>query len=92
MVIAVSALSGEGLPELLAAVEQRVAAGASVFDVELAGEGLGQLHRLYELGEVLAREDQAEGATVARVRVAKDAAARFRREFPGARIAGRNGS
>jgi GTP-binding protein HflX len=88
MAVAVSALTGEGLPELLAAIEERVAAGASVFDVELAGEGLSQLHRLYELGEVLDRSDRDDGTTLSRVRVAKDAAARFRREFPKARPAG----
>jgi GTP-binding protein HflX len=85
--VAVSALTGEGLPDLLKLIEQRVTAGESVFRVELAGEGLGNLHRLYELGEVLDREDKADGSTVARVRVADDAVARFKRAFPSARLA-----
>ena len=89
VVIAVSALTGEGLPELLAAIEQRVAAGQrDVLRVELTGEGSGELHRLYEFGEVLEREDRADGATVASVRVAKDTVARFRKAFPKARSSG----
>jgi GTP-binding protein HflX len=83
-VVAVSALTGEGLPELLAVIEERVAAARNVYRVELSGEALSHLHQLYELGEVLDRADQADGTTVARVRVAKDASGRFRRAFPGA--------
>jgi len=83
-VVAISALTGEGLPALLAAIEERVAGQNRVFRVELAGAELRHLHRLYELGEVLDRVDTAEGAIVAAVRVGKDALDRFRRAFPNA--------
>ena len=86
MVIAVSALTGEGLPDLLKAVEDRIAAGASVFRVKLEGDALGRLHRLYELGEVIDRDDRKDGETVARVRVPQEAVTRFRHEFPSARL------
>ena len=85
--IAVSAITGEGLPELLSAIEHRVSTDQRVFRVELAGESLRHLHRLYEFGEVLERVDREEGSTVAEVRVQKDAIGRFRRAFPGARPA-----
>ena len=86
-VIVISALTGEGIPTLLKAIEDRVAAANRVFRVELAGADLRHLHRLYELGEVLGRTDTDEGATVAEVRVGKDAVDRFRKAFPDAQPA-----
>ena len=86
-VVPVSALTGVGLQELLELIERRVSSDRSVFRVELSGEGLAQLHRLYELGEVLERTDTAEGSTVARVRVPAESLSRFRRSFPDARKA-----
>jgi GTP-binding protein HflX len=83
-IVAISALTGEGLPDLLRLIEQRLAGGRNVYRVELSGEGLADLHRLYELGDVLDRHDREDGATVARVRVRKESAARFRRAFPDA--------
>jgi GTP-binding protein HflX len=85
-IVAVSALTGEGLPELLDAIERRLSQGHDIYRVELSGEALGQLHRLYELGEVLERTDSVEGATTARVRIPKDFASRFQRTFPMARL------
>ena len=82
--VAISALTGEGLPALLGAVEKRLTGDRGVYSVRLAGEALGLLHRLYEFGEVLARTDADDGATVARVRVAPEAAGRFRKAFPDA--------
>jgi GTP-binding protein HflX len=84
-VVAVSALTGEGLPELLAVVEERIGGGRNVYRVRLSGEGAGNLHRLYELGEVLERNDEADGAIDARVRVPEANVARFLRAFPGAK-------
>ena len=86
-VVTVSALTGEGLPDLLEAVEQKLGSGRRTFRVELAGEALGQLHRLYEMGEVLGREDTDAGTTVAEVRVAADRESAFRKAFPDARAA-----
>ena len=87
-VVAISALNGQGLPDLLEAIEQRLAAGRRMYTVTLAGEALGRLHRLYEFGEVLGRDDTAEGATVAEVRVPAERDTDFRRAFPEARAAG----
>jgi GTP-binding protein HflX len=84
-VVAVSALTRDGLPELLDTIEARVTGGRRTYTVELTGAALGELHRLYEMGEVLRREDTAEGATVADVRVSADRDAQFRKAFPDAR-------
>jgi GTP-binding protein HflX len=81
-IAAISALTGEGLTDLLHLIEQRLSAFRNVFRVELSGESLAGLHRLYELGDVLDRTDRDDGSTVARVRVRKESAARFRKAFP----------
>jgi GTP-binding protein HflX len=84
-IVAVSALTGEGLPELIDLIEQRIVGGRRTYTVALTGAALGDLHKLYEMGEVLDRSDTAEGATVASVRVAADRDAQFRKAFPGAK-------
>jgi GTP-binding protein HflX len=83
-VFAISALTGEGVPALLAAVEARLTASQQIFKVSLTGEGLAKLHRLYDFGEVLDRKDRADGTTVATIRVGRDTVDRFRSTFPGA--------
>jgi len=82
LVVSVAALTGEGLPELLQAIEDRVAEGQAVYRIQLAGERLADLHKLYDFGEVLDREDRGDGTVVARVRVPEEAADRFRKAFP----------
>lgn len=84
-IVAVSALTGEGLDELLAAIERRVSSFGHVFRVHLSGEGLGDLHRLYEFGEVVARDDAKDGTTTIRVRIPERTLDRFQRLFPDAR-------
>jgi GTP-binding protein HflX len=84
-IIPVSALTGEGLPELLDLVEQRLSGARRVYTVELAGAALGNLHRLYEFGEVVDRRDTEAGTTVATVRVPAERDAQFRRVFPDAK-------
>ena len=86
-IVAVSALTGEGLPELLELIEQRLVAGRRTYTVSLAGAALGDLHRLYELGEVLERTDTPEGTTVISVRVPVERDAPFRAAFPDAKRA-----
>jgi GTP-binding protein HflX len=81
----ISALTGEGIPELLTVIERRLAAERPVFEVELSGQGVSELHRLYEFGEVLSRTDKPDGSIVASVRVPKEAQSRFRSAFPTAR-------
>ncbi|MGE5503872.1 MAG: GTPase HflX [Actinomycetota bacterium] len=58
----VSALTGEGLPELLAAVDRRLALGRETVDVALdLADGAG-ISWLYRHGEVVARRDDGQTA------------------------------
>jgi len=81
--IAVSALTGEGLESLLAAIETRLARGRSLIDLDLeASDGQG-LHWLYENAEVMARETGEDGRVHVTVRVGADKVARVKRRFAG---------
>jgi len=83
-VVSVSALTGEGLAELLGVIEDRIAENHLIYRVELAGDRLADLHRLYEFGEVLDREDTRDGTVIARVRISRENNERFARAFPNA--------
>lgn len=85
-VVSVSALTGEGLDDLLMVIEESIAADRAVYQVEVSGEGLGRLHRLYGLGEVLDRQDRPDGTVIARIRVSPDATERFHAAFPQAHL------
>lgn len=87
-VVTISAITGEGLPDLLNAIEQRLTAARRTYTVELTGESLRLLHRLYEFGEVMERNDTADGTTVARVRVSPDRESAFQKSFPDAKGGG----
>jgi len=74
--VAVSALTGDGLDALRAALDERLAAGLEVVEYRLApadGAGIAWLH---EHGEVIARDD-AEEAIRLTVRLSPAARARF---------------
>jgi len=86
-VVAVSALSGEGLPELLGLIEQRLTGGRHIYAVSLAGAALGGLHRLYEMGDVLERTDADDGTTLVTIRVPAEKDTAFRQAFPDAKVA-----
>lgn len=80
--IGISALTGEGLPQLLDLIETHLNAGRDVYVVELSGSQLADLHYLYEVGEVLDRADKPDGATSVRVRVAGRSMDDFHARFP----------
>ncbi|HLH50168.1 MAG TPA: GTPase HflX [Roseiarcus sp.] len=80
--IAVSALTGEGLDALLAAIEDRLAAGRALVDLDIdSADGQG-LHWLYENTEVMARRQAEDGKIHLRLRVAPDKMGRVARRFP----------
>ena len=80
--IAVSALTGEGLDLLLMAIEERLAAGRALIDLDIdSADGQG-LHWLYENTEVMSRRPAEDGRIHLRLRVAPDKMARVARRFP----------
>ena len=76
--VAVSALTGEGLPALLASVDERVAAGMEEREYLLPAADGARIAWLYEHGEVLRRADEDEQVRVA-VRLLPADRARFER-------------
>ncbi len=80
--LAVSALTGEGIDRLIAAIEDRLARGRSLIELTLdPSDGRG-LHWLYEHAEVMSRADADDGLRLT-VRVAPDQVDRVKRRFPG---------
>ena len=74
--IAVSALTGDGLDALRAALDARLAAGLETMEVRLAPSDGAGIAWLYQHGEVLARDD-AEDAVRLTVRISPADRARF---------------
>jgi GTPase len=83
--ILVSALTGEGLDVLMAAIETRIAGGRAVYRVTLDSKQGGALNWLYEEAEVLDRRSDAEGRQVLAVRIAPEKEPRLMRRAPGAK-------
>ncbi|HLW91720.1 MAG TPA: GTPase HflX [Roseiarcus sp.] len=81
--IAVSALTGEGIDALLAAIEARLAKDRDLVDLDIDGADGQGLHWLYENTEVMAREAGEDGRVHLKLRVAPDKLARLARRFPG---------
>ncbi len=77
----VSAVTGEGLDALLAAIEARLAKGREVMEIDLDPTDGQGLHWLYEHAEVLARREAADGGVHLTIRVAPESAERVRRRF-----------
>ena len=83
--VLVSALGGEGVDTLLAAVERHVARDRPTFAVHLdPADGAG-LSWLYENAEMLDRRTDEGGGIRAVVRVAREKEARFLHRYSGAR-------
>lgn len=66
--IAISALTGEGIPELLAAVETRIAGDVQEIEVILPPDQLGMIDWLYRNGAVTRRVDCDDGSVVLTLR------------------------
>lgn len=82
-VVAVSAVSGEGLDALLAAVEKSLSAGDPVHEVDLPPAEAGRLNWLYEHCDILERTDGEEGDIHIRLRVPKTRRDLFLRRYAG---------
>ena len=79
--VAVSALTGEGIDDLMAAIETRLARGRRTVDLDLDGADGQSVHWLYEHTEVMTRRDDPDGRVHMTVRAAPEAMARLMRKF-----------
>ena len=77
--VPVSAVTGEGLASLLAAIDIRIGEGLDIIDYELAPEDGGRIAWLYQHGEVMSRVD-SEAAIRLTVRLRPADRARFERQ------------
>jgi GTP-binding protein HflX len=77
--VLVSAVTGDGVPDLLQTIEVALMAGRPTVTVELALDQLGAAPWLYENTEVLERSDDPEtGRTRLKIRLAEKRLAPFR--------------
>ena len=80
--VAVSALTGEGLPRLKEAIDARISEGMQTTGYDIPAPDGAQLAWLYEHGEVVGRQDGDEAVRLT-VRLNPRDRARFeRRPFP----------
>ncbi|MBZ6075114.1 GTPase HflX [Microvirga puerhi] len=84
--ILISALTGEGLPDLLTAIEEHLATGRSSYEVDIApedGQGFAWLH---ENTEILDRRTTETGHSILQVRLVAGKEPRFLNRFPQAKV------
>jgi GTP-binding protein HflX len=78
-------LTGEGVQELLATIENHVGAGRHTFEITLdAADGAG-LNWLYEQAEVMDRSEAGETTILMTIRIAPEKEPRLLQRFPAAR-------
>ena len=81
-VVVVSAVTGEGVSELCALIEQHISADDSVFDLTLRGEEGKALNWLYENCDILVREDDPKDGTLdLKLRVSNVVANKLQQKF-----------
>jgi GTP-binding protein HflX len=83
--VLVSALTGEGIDTLLAAIEQHLSAGRPSYLVILDPADGAALNWLYEEAEILERRADAESRILVSARIAPEKEPRLLQRFPGAR-------
>ena len=64
-----SAITGEGTPELLKVVEDHIAASDTLLEFDLSLDAMGQLNWIYQNTNVLERQDKDDGTLHLKVRV-----------------------
>ncbi len=84
--VLVSAITGEGIDTLLAAIESRMASERKLLRVKVPAEDGAGLAWLYENGEVLARKAGRDGSLAIDIRVGPERVERVLRRFPDARL------
>lgn len=84
--VLISATTGEGMDQLLGAIESRIAQGRRIYLLNLEPADGALLNWLYEEAEVLERRMDADGRVAVVVRVAPEKEPRLLNRYPGARL------
>ena len=79
--VIVSALTGQGLDELLSAIETRLANGRMIFDVTLDPANGAGLNWLHENVEIMGKDTEPNGIVHVRVRLPPERSDLLRRKF-----------
>ncbi|MEC5321664.1 GTPase HflX [Aurantimonas sp. A3-2-R12] len=75
----VSAITGEGVPELLADVERRIAGRLREVSIEVAPDGMGVLPWIYQNSSVIRRDDRDDGSVALSAEMTVQAVTELRR-------------
>jgi len=89
--VLVSAITGDGIVDLMSLIEKRVARASIVYSLSLGPTDGARMNWLYEDTEVLERRMTEEGDYRLAVRVLPEKEARLLRRFPDARLMRREG-
>jgi GTPase len=77
--IPVSALTGEGLDDLLARIDEKIGDRERIMDIRLTLDQLGVLSWIYANAQVIERRDQEDGSVSMRIRVRPGTSGSFKR-------------
>lgn len=79
--VAVSAITGEGLPDLLRIIEERISGKLEEVELKLSAEQGALINWVYENGQVVARDNHDDGSVTLRVRATEAARSEFYRRL-----------
>src|SRR5690606_21994736 len=79
--VAVSAITGEGLPDLLRIIEERISGKLEEVELKLSAEQGALINWVYENGQVIARDNHDDGSVTLRVRATEAARSEFSRRL-----------
>lgn len=79
--VAVSAITGEGLPDLLRIIEERISGKLEEVELKLSAEQGALINWVYENGQVVARDNHDDGSVTLRVRATEAARTEFYRRL-----------
>lgn len=79
--VAVSAITGEGLPDLLRIIEERISGKLEEVELKLSAEQGALINWVYENGQVVARDNHDDGSVTLRVRATEAARSEFSRRL-----------
>lgn len=75
--VAVSAITGEGLPSLMAVIEERISGILEEVVVHISAAQMGLIGWVYENGQVMNRENHEDGGITLRIRATENARQEF---------------